>query len=120
MKITGHAGANIPLVDSRFSSNEMTLSPNILFQQQGNFRQLNLGAYLKKGPIVGGLWYRNRDAFIALVGFQRGMFKFGYSYDVTISGISGSTAGSHELSLTINFDCPPDRKKFRTISCPSF
>jgi type IX secretion system PorP/SprF family membrane protein len=120
MKITGHAGANIPLVDSRFSANEMTLSPNIIFQQQGNFQQLNLGAYLKKGPIVGGLWYRNRDAFIALIGFQKGMFKVGYSYDVTISSLSNDTHGAHELSLTLNFECPPDRKKFRTISCPSF
>ena len=120
MKITGHAGARIPLSDSRFSSNEMTLSPNILYQQQGNFQQLNMGLYLKKGPIVGGLWYRNRDAFIALVGFETGMFKFGYSYDVTISSLSPDTQGAHELSLTINFDCPPDKKSYRTISCPSF
>lgn len=120
MKITGHAGANIPLRDSRFSSDELTLSPNILFQQQGNFQQLNLGAYLKKGPIVGGLWYRNRDAFIALVGFEKGMFKFGYSYDVTISSLSNATNGAHELSLAIKFDCPPSKQKYRTISCPSF
>ncbi|MFB6257131.1 MAG: type IX secretion system membrane protein PorP/SprF [Flavobacteriales bacterium] len=120
MKITGHAGANIPLVDSRFSDDAMTLSPNILFQQQGNFQQLNLGAYLQKGPIVGGLWYRNRDAFIALIGFQKGIFKFGYSYDVTISSLSSHTQGAHELSLTLNFDCPPEKKDFRTISCPSF
>lgn len=119
-KITGHAGARIPLVDSRYSDNEMTLSPNILFQQQGNFRQLNLGAYLKKGPIVGGVWYRTRDAIIALVGFETDMFKFGYSYDVTISPLANASQGAHELSLTINFDCPPNERKFRTISCPSF
>ncbi len=120
MKLTGHAGANIALRSSRFTEESATLSPNVLYRHQGNFQQLNLGLYIKKGPIVGGLWYRNRDAFIALLGFETDMIRFGYSYDVTISDLTPSTAGAHEASFTIFFDCKPKRRKFRTISCPSF
>ncbi|MBL7917274.1 MAG: type IX secretion system membrane protein PorP/SprF, partial [Bacteroidia bacterium] len=100
--------------------NESYLSPNILFQAQQKFRQLNLGLYYVKGAFVAGLWYRNSDAVIALIGVQNNNFKFGYSYDVTVSKLSGNTAGSHEISLQIQFECKPKRKKYRTISCPSF
>ncbi|MBS1651523.1 MAG: type IX secretion system membrane protein PorP/SprF [Bacteroidetes bacterium] len=115
-KFTGHAGAIIPLE----KGNESYLSPNILFQAQQKFMQLNIGLYYVKGAFVAGLWYRNADAVIALVGFQNSFFKFGYSYDVTISKLAGNTAGSHEISLQMQFECKPKRKKYRTISCPSF
>ena len=120
MKITAHAGATIPLSNSRYSSDDATISPNILYQRQEEFQQLNLGVYITKGPIVGGLWYRNKDAFIVLIGLQSDRFKLGYSYDVTVSKLTNKSAGSHELSFTLNFDCKPKKRSFRTISCPSF
>ncbi len=116
-KYTGHVGAVIPL---KRDPKQGTISPNILFQQQQDFMQLNMGLYVTKGPVVGGLWYRNQDSFILLVGVQTDVIKFGYSYDITVSKLSNATAGSHELSFTMQFDCRPKRRKFRTISCPSF
>lgn len=119
MKITGHAGAVIPLGHSHYASTA-SISPNILYQRQGEFQQLNLGMYVHKGPLVGGLWYRNKDSFIALLGFQTDVMKFGYSYDVTVSKLTNATAGSHEVSFTLLFDCKPKKRTFRTITCPSF
>ncbi|MDI1354820.1 MAG: type IX secretion system membrane protein PorP/SprF [bacterium] len=116
VKFTAHGGAIIPLE----KGNESYLSPNILFQAQQNFKQLNLGLYYVKGPFVAGLWYRNSDAVIALVGVQNANFKAGYSYDVTVSKLAGNTAGAHEISVQIQFECKAKRKKYRTISCPSF
>jgi type IX secretion system PorP/SprF family membrane protein len=115
-KITAHGGAIIPLE----KGNESYLSPNILFQGQQKFNQLNLGLYYVKGPFVAGLWYRNADAVIALVGIQNDNFKFGYSYDITVSQLAGNTAGAHEISVQVQFECQAKRKKYRTISCPSF
>jgi type IX secretion system PorP/SprF family membrane protein len=115
-KFTVHGGAIIPLE----KGNESYLSPNVLFQAQQKFQQLNIGLYYVKGPFVAGLWYRNQDAVVALVGVQNNNFKFGYSYDITVSKLSGNTAGSHEISLQIQFECKTKRKKYRTISCPSF
>jgi type IX secretion system PorP/SprF family membrane protein len=116
VKITAHAGAIIPLE----KGDESYLSPNILFQRQQNFTQLNLGLYYKKSGFVAGLWWRTGDAVIALVGIQNDNFKFGYSYDVTVSKLSGNTAGSHEISVQIQFECKAKKKRYRTVSCPSF
>ncbi|MBK8367707.1 MAG: type IX secretion system membrane protein PorP/SprF [Bacteroidetes bacterium] len=116
LKITAHAGAMVSLE----KGNESFISPNILFQQQQNFTQLNLGMYFVKGNFVGGLWYRNSDAFIVLIGLQADHLKIGYSYDVTISKLSNNTAGSHEVSLQIQFGCKKPRPRHRPDSCPSF
>ncbi len=118
MKITAHAGAVIPLDFAKDA--ETTISPNILYMKQQDFQQILLGVYITKGPIVGGLWYRNQDSFIALLGFQKDMFKFGYSYDLTVSKLTNVTDGSNEISVQFIFSCKPKKKKFRTISCPSF
>ncbi len=115
-KFTAHGGAIIPLE----KGNESYISPNILFQAQQTFRQLNLGIYYVKGPFVAGLWYRNNDAMIALIGVQNTNFKFGYSYDVTINKLAGNTGGSHEISVQMQFECKTKKKKYRVMSCPSF
>lgn len=117
VKFTGHAGAVLP-VGGRDS--EATISPNVLYQQQQDFRQLNLGVYFTKGALVAGLWYRNQDSFIVLLGVQKGIFKAGYSYDVTVSKLTNATAGSHELSIGFNFFCKKPRPKYRPGVCPSF
>lgn len=139
-KYTGHIGLIIP---TGRRGNETFISPNILYQQQRKFKQLNLGLYVNKGPVVGGLWARfggkvgdidnstfpptqkndnsflNSDSFIALIGFQQGMYKFGYSYDITISKLKHSY-GSHEISFALQLECKQKSQKFKTISCPSF
>jgi type IX secretion system PorP/SprF family membrane protein len=137
MKITAHIGAMLPIGDTKVYKYAATnrdegtyISPNILYQQQASFNQLNLGVYVLKSPIIGGLWYRGNfgkesfissESFIALIGVQKGLFKFGYSYDVTVSKLTNNaTAGSHEISFGMQFECRPKKKRFRTISCPSF
>ncbi len=136
MKMTAHIGALLPLSGGYsgyrgvINKEEGTfISPNILYQQQGPFNQLNFGVYMLRAPVVGGLWYRgsfgkdpflSSDSFIALIGLQKGLFKIGYSYDVTVSQLSNATGGSHEVSLGIQFECRPKKKRFRAISCPSF
>ena len=119
LKLTGHAGAMIPLGSSTYSD-VAVLSPNIMYRQQAGFKQLNMGVYIKKGALVGGVWYRNKDAFITTLGFQTDVVKFGYSYDVTVSKLSNASAGSHEISFQMNFACKPKKRSFREISCPSF
>lgn len=122
MKMTGHVGFVSYFNKKRKEKGNWSL--NVLYQQQQDFQQINYGFYISKGVFVGGLWFRqnffNADAFIALVGFQYQGFKFGYSYDVTVSKLSNATAGSHEFSVALQFPCKPKKKKFRAISCPSF
>ncbi|MDC3220487.1 type IX secretion system membrane protein PorP/SprF [Flavobacteriales bacterium] len=123
IKYTGHMGASIPLrgnLGGRAKGAKSSISPNVLYQRQQDFQQLNLGLYVKKGALVSGLWYRNSDAFIVLIGIEQDMIKLGYSYDLTISRLGNASAGSHELSFQWQFPCRPPRKKLRAIQCPSF
>ncbi len=122
MKLTFHTGAVIPLDGGagRYMKSDSWISPNLLYRKQAEFQQLNMGLYVRKGPLTGGVWYRNKDAFIVSMGLESDYFKVGYSYDVTVSKLGVASGGSHEVSMGFNFDCKPKKKQFRTISCPSF
>lgn len=119
-KYTIHAGANIPVNKGSSYSDETVISPNILYQQQGDFKQLNMGLYVRKGTIVGGLWYRGDDSFIILLGMEVNALRLGYSYDVTISKLTNASAGSHEITLGYQFSCKVPPKKYRPGICPSW
>jgi type IX secretion system PorP/SprF family membrane protein len=133
MKITANIGASFPLNQygtyrtnsGNRSKKAAIISPNILFLQQQDFMQINYGMYITKGPIVGGLWARqsseNFDAFIILIGMEQANWKFGYSYDVTVSALGNvSTRGSHELSFAYKLPCRIRGKSYSTINCPNF
>jgi len=115
-KFTIHGGAIIDLEKAGTSK----CSPNILIKGQQKFMKRNLGISYKQEFFVAGLWYRNSDAVIALVGLQSKFLKVGYSYDVTISKLAGNTAGSHEISLQLQLACKARAPKYRLVSCPSF
>lgn len=120
MRFTGHAGANIKLGRNKFS-NSTSIMPNIIYQYQNGFQELNIGTYIKYENFTAGAWYRNRDAFILCLGISTPKFKVGYSYDITVSKLgNGVSGGSHEVSLGFNFACKKKPKNFRKISCPSF
>jgi type IX secretion system PorP/SprF family membrane protein len=127
MKLTGHFGWKIPLTAAgrnRLRPSDPILSPNFLFMQQGVYQQLNYGLYFQQQPFVLGLWYRHSlqgsDAVIALVGFEYDKFKFGYSYDITVSDLGAASGGAHEISMGLKFNCPQRRVRLNEISCPSF
>jgi len=116
-RYTAHFGAKFSF---GLRNADMSWSPNVIFQSQGGAQELNIGAYISKGPIVLGLWNRMGDSFIALLGIEQDNFKIGYSYDYTTSALNGQTAGSHEISLSYIFPCRPKKVRFETINCPSF
>ncbi|MBI4645805.1 MAG: PorP/SprF family type IX secretion system membrane protein [Bacteroidia bacterium] len=124
-KFTVHFGTNIPITGRNLKKGELYLSPNLLFQQQQNFQQLNYGVYVNRKSIVVGVWLRQNfrfhyDAFVVLLGYSSKKYKFGYSYDLTVSKLRNQTLGAHEVSYSMTFNCKPPKQKFRTISCPSF
>ena len=108
LKYTLHAGGNISVEDNnsrKRTIEETAISPNLMYQKQAKFDQVNFGLYLNKYPFVGGIWYRhtrsfrkistsNPDAVILLVGFVQPTFRFGYSYDITVSRLSNASGGS--------------------------
>ncbi|NQV02249.1 MAG: type IX secretion system membrane protein PorP/SprF [Bacteroidia bacterium] len=126
MKITAHAGSviNLRKGGSFDGDKEFSISPNILYQQQFKYRQLNVGFYLTLDPFVGGLWFRhnfeNADAIIPFLGVHYKNLRVGYSYDITISNLKGASGGAHEISASWQFPCIEKRRHIRAIKCPRF
>ncbi|MCL2511761.1 MAG: type IX secretion system membrane protein PorP/SprF [Bacteroidales bacterium] len=132
VKYTIHTGGNIFLGNShRYYVDEppkVVLSPALVYIRQDISQQVNVGVNITVYPFVLGAWYRNAfenpDAIIGLVGFHLRGFKFGYSYDATISKFSNATGGAHEISLGYLF--APSELSRRTINkqkaipCPKF
>jgi len=118
-------GKTFYLNDPFLKNKQTYITPALLFVHQGNFIQINGGAYVGKGPIFGGFWFRhtihNSDALIAMIGFKKGIFKAGYSHDFNLGKIK-TNAGAHELSLSIDLGQDPyNQKKARmqkNIKCP--
>lgn len=105
LRLTLHSGMLIDLSQNRHVEDfgNFSISPNIVYVQQGKFRQLNAGMYVNMFPLVGGLWLRhsfgNPDAVIVLLGYQQKNCKIEYSFDYTISRITIQSAGAHEISI---------------------
>ncbi|MFI5220956.1 MAG: type IX secretion system membrane protein PorP/SprF [Bacteroidia bacterium] len=124
-RYTAHAGLNLYLNYSRYDEERLLLSPNIIYMQQRNYNQLNLGFYIKKQALTAGMWFRqtsqNSDALIFLVGIKLTKFRIGYSYDLTVSGAHTATQGSNEISLAFEF-LPPkhEGRVFKPLRCPVF
>jgi len=108
IRLTAMAGYRIPIgIQSYGRKSNYAILPNILFVKQSSLGQVNLGAILEMKSFNAGLYYRNGfknpDAIIVSAGFDTGQFKFGYSYDATVSGLGFNTGGTHELSLSVVF-----------------
>jgi len=125
MKFTMHAGGVINLKEDGYGDDrEFSISPNILYQQQFKFHQLNVGTYLTIDPLIIGVWFRhnfeNADALIPFLGVHYQNFRFGFSYDVTLSRLKGVTGGAYEASASWQFPCIEKRRHIRAIKCPRF
>ncbi len=134
-KYGAHGGVRLRIKSNSLAKldNYVVIAAN--FQSQQEFDQMDFGIYYELSPVVLGVWYRglpiksngygvmNHDAVAILFGFQAARYKFGYSYDVTVSklGISNS-AGSHELSLVYQWANKSNTrsKKIRIMPCAKF
>ncbi|MCT4604421.1 MAG: type IX secretion system membrane protein PorP/SprF [Marinifilum sp.] len=135
-KYTVHAGALIPIGYSRgLMKSDYSISPNILYQKQQNFEQINYGLYFSRTNWVVGTWFRQNlsfdfDAFIVLLGYQTDRLRIGYSYDYVVSKLVKTNSGAHEISLTYllgktRTSCSGShyfkkKRRIRAIRCPKF
>lgn len=107
MRFAAHFGAILPVKHKKEMRYNIWVSPNILFVNQGTAFQVG-GSFLTGISFAYfGLGFRNAirnfDSVIGYVGFKKGKFRVGYSYDFTISKMLNKTGGAHELSFTFNW-----------------
>ena len=112
LRLSIHGGGQITLVEGNKRRQGSFISPNVMYTRQGDFGQINAGAYASFGLVYGGLWYRhantNPDAAILLVGVRKDFFRIGYSFDLPVNpNLSlGDSGGTHEVSVIFNFERP--------------
>ncbi|MFA8450716.1 MAG: type IX secretion system membrane protein PorP/SprF [Bacteroidales bacterium] len=128
-KYSVHGGLNMNLSGGGLGNiydQDLVLQPNILYQQQGDFKQLNFGAYLSQSFLAFGSWFRwnfnNPDALVLLVGVKHKGLRFGYSYDLTLSKLGAKSGGAHEISLAADFCLFKEqaRRRIKAIKSPRF
>lgn len=137
MKTTIHGGARITLTSGpREADRASYLTPSFIYRFQGPVSQLEFGLNYHIDPISIGVWYRgkpfqtnyigtvNQDALILSLGMYLQSFTVGYSYDFSISELSTSSGGAHEISIVYEFVAKPlhkgVKKRNRLIPCPTF
>jgi len=133
-KISIHGGYRIPLNPNSTNTTlgERSVTPSFNYRTQGDFDQLDLGAYLTLDPMLFGIWYRglpvrnsdgisNSESLIFMVGMQSKRTTFGYSFDYTLSDLGIGTGGAHEISISYSFSLGDPLKPaadVRRLRCP--
>ncbi|MGE0560683.1 MAG: type IX secretion system membrane protein PorP/SprF [Flavobacteriales bacterium] len=132
IKTSIHGGYNFALNGNSMGDTETSITAAFNYKNQLNWNQLDLGAYYNKNVFVIGLWYRgipimktfennyNNDALVFLAGIKSNGLSIGYSYDITISRLSGNTGGSHEVSLVYEYPYKKKRKRRGAVPCAKF
>ncbi len=109
-----HGGAELDLL-SLGRAREVYMAPNFQYLKQGGFSQLNIGTIFRYYKFGTGVWYRhtseNPDALIFLVEGRHDIYRIAYSYDMTLSSLTGS-GGAHEISVLINFESGKKESKY--------
>jgi type IX secretion system PorP/SprF family membrane protein len=136
IKTSIHGGIRIPLNAGVLNTTQhAVLSPSFVYKRQGQFDQLDVGAYFLYEPIVVGLWYRgipiqqevkdhmSRDAVVVILGFQLPKMEVMYSYDLTVSDLGSTSGGTHEIALKYRLEIvhhANTKRRGKLIPCPTF
>lgn len=85
----------------------LRILPSVIYMKQADFERFDMtvtAAYTGKHSSYSlGAGIRLNDALLFSAGFHHGCMIAGYSYDLTISGLSGMTGGAHEFHLAYTF-----------------
>jgi len=130
-KTSVYGGYKYKYQDKRNRRDEQSVTLAFNYRAQQNFNQLDIGTYWYINPMELGLWYRgipfassdgllNHDGLIFILGINVGPVRFAYSYDWTLSELSGYSNGANELSLIYRFNQTFKKKGSRgAIPCSS-
>jgi type IX secretion system PorP/SprF family membrane protein len=111
MRFTFQAGSQFPL------STESNAYFSLTAMHQGGATEATLGGAFgfnitegAKNELIGGLWYRYKDAVIPYIGYHGNSFQAGLSYDYTVSGLKTGAQIKNGAELTLIFKAPDNRE----------
>lgn len=117
MRIYAHTGIRINITETFY------IIPKVLYQHQKEFQEITFAGdvgYFMKGNefyLLGGLVYRNKDAFVFSVGARKSTYIAKVSYDINSSSLAPASTGrgGFEVSFTYMHQ-KKDKKKVKI--CP--
>lgn len=110
-------------------NDQWIVNPNIYYANQANASELVAGVnahYNLSGDgeyqLIGGMYYRHKDAIIPLLGLGYKDFIFSFTYDATISSLRNynNTRGAFEFALVKQGIFDTYKGDRRQSICPSF
>lgn len=119
-RFTAFVNSNIKVQD------EWIVNPNIYISKMGNAWETVLGFNANRdltgngvSQLILGLYYRNKDALIPMLGYQVNDLKFTINYDATTSSLSSmnGTRGAYEISIVKSGVFPSSAGK--AVRCPT-
>lgn len=133
MKFSVHGGWVLPIEEFKDHPNKKSLRAMFNFKAQGKWDQLDIGAVYSVHGINMGMWYRgipfkqyqpgyqNNEALVALLGYEfpKGL-SIGYSYDLTLSRLSGHSGGAHEIAVIYELNGKTKKPRRRIVPCAKF
>jgi type IX secretion system PorP/SprF family membrane protein len=108
-------------------NDQVIINPNVYYTKQANVSELVGGLtanYNLSGDgqyqLIGGAYYRHKEAVIPMVGLGYNDYTFTFSYDATISSLKNynNSRGAFEFSLIKQGVLNPNGK--RITPCPTF
>ena len=103
--------------------------PVVLFQMQGEYRELVYGADIKwylvenghhQFSLRAGLAYRQADALIANLLIEYDAFLFNFCYDANISGLAAASRTIGAFELGIVYRLSKGSKKTKALKCTPY
>jgi type IX secretion system PorP/SprF family membrane protein len=110
-------------------NNKIILSPGIYYASQAKSSELTAGMHLNYNvanegdqQLILGVYFRQNDAYIPMVGYQWRNFKFSFSYDVTSSPLKyfNNSRGATEMFMQYDGLYSTMYGAGRQSMCPTF
>jgi len=117
VRYTFHAGMRLNLSDMT------SLTPNILYIQQGNSSEKMIGLFAQQRAtehtdLLLGVNYRFKDAISPYLGVSFQNFVLGISYDINTSELGKAVTGTNSMELSFTYIGRNAGKPLRYLSCP--
>lgn len=104
------------------------LNPNIYVSRMASTMEILAGMNANRNlsgdgtnQLILGLYYRNNDAVIPVIGYQLNDLKITFNYDATISSLSSynGTMGAYEISIIKSGIYTGNNRAAKDVKCPS-
>ena len=111
MRLTFQSGLQTPLSETE----NVYVSLTAMYQSKateltlGGAYGYNISEQEGKNELIGGLWYRYKDAIIPYIGYQGNSFQAGFSFDYTASAQRTGAQVRNGVELTLIFKAPDKR-----------